>query len=274
MHNLHRSEFIWSCPTIVAISRLGTIWLSALLASCVALASHSALGQSSSEFVRPEYSILRTKIPPKIDGKLDEPAWLVAPSISNFVFPWFKDGLREQSVAKLLWDDEQIYVAHVCQDQFITARHSERDGPISQDDCFEIMLTPNIDRPNFYFNIEWNVLGGVLDNHRPEGAKGPRVQWNSHGVEVAGTFVGKLNDHSEDDQYWVCEVSIPLSNFAKVVRSMPPRAGDVWYMNLNRHGGDRNQQFSQWSPGDSPAPAFHTPHRFGKAIFSGQVVPF
>lgn len=227
------------------------------------------------EFKPPTYEILRAQEPLVIDGKLDEPAWIAAPSVGPFHFTWYKAGKREQTVAKLLWDDEYLYVGHICQDEHITARHTKRDGPISQDDCFEVMFAPNAEKPNVYFNIEWNVIGGYVDNHRPHGPKQPRAKvWDAQGVKLAGTFVGTLNNDDDRDHYWVAEVAIPFKNFQDYMPQTPPAVGTVWHLNLNRHGGDTNMQYSQWSPADTDKPSFHTPHRFGRVKFSTRISPF
>jgi len=226
-------------------------------------------------FTPPRYTILRAGTPIKIDGKLDEPAWLAAPDFGKFHFPWWKQGKQEQTIAKMLWDDKNLYVACLCQDAHITARHKERDGKIPEDDCFEVMIAPHLDKPLVYFNLEWNVVGGLVDNFRPNGPRQPRApRWDAEGVQIAGTYVGTLNDDSDTDQYWIAEVAIPLGNFASVAGHSPPRPGERWRLNLNRHGGATNLQYSQWSPGDTPTPAFHTPHRFGEVTFSERASPF
>ncbi len=223
----------------------------------------------------PSYTAYRSASPIVIDGKLDEPAWFVAPDAGAFHFPWWKSGAKERSIAKLLWDDQNLYVAHISEDQFITAKHRERDGRIPEDDCFEIMIAPNPATPNIYFNLEWNVIGGLVDNFRPDGPTKPRAPvWNAEGVEIAGHYSGTLNDDSDRDRYWLVEVKIPLSNFAKVAARIPPSAGERWNINLNRPGGTVNPQYSQWSAADTPNPSFHTPHRFGTLIFSAEVAPF
>ncbi|RPI84232.1 MAG: hypothetical protein EHM42_07670 [Planctomycetaceae bacterium] len=223
----------------------------------------------------PVYQIHRTGTPIAIDGRLDEPAWFAAPEVGPFQFTWHKHGTQEQSVAKLLWDDENLYVAHICEDAHITARHTQHDGPIPEDDCFEVIFAPDPARPDVYFNIEWNVIGGYVDNHRPEGPKKPRAKvWDAEGVRIAGTFEGTLNDDSDTDSRWTVEVSIPLRNFAKYMPHMPPQPGSHWNLNLNRHGGQTNAQYSQWSRADTSTPSFHTPHRFGKAEFSATTAPF
>ena len=217
----------------------------------------------------PEYTVLRAATPPVIDGKLDEAAWAAAPAIRDFVFPWWKEGKKEPTVAKLLWDDEHLYVAFICQDAHITARHTARDGKIPEDDCVEIMLTPDADRPHVYFNVEFNVIGGILDNFRPDGPDKPRApKWDAEGLKLAGTHDGTLNDDRDTDRSWQVEVAIPWRNFAAHMKSLPPRAGAVMRANLNRHGGATNPQYSQWSHGGTPKPAFHTPDRFGRLTLS------
>jgi len=174
----------------------------------------------------------------------------------------------------MLWDDEYVYIAHICHDAHITARTEEHGGPVSKDDCFEIMVAPNPDRPNFYFNIERNVIGGYVDGHRPDGSKKPRVPWDVEGARFSGSVKGTTNDDSDVDSWWIGEVAIPLKNFAKHMPRFPPHPGDEWRINLNRHGGDTNMQYSQWSPSDTPQPAFHVPHCFGALRFSAAVSPF
>ena len=220
------------------------------------------------EFERPVYQVLRTSRPLKIDGCLDEADWKSATEIRDFHFPWHTTGKKETTSAKMLWDDQYLYLGHICDDAWITARCQEHDGPVAKDDCFEVMVAPNVDKPNVYFNIEWNVLGAWVDNHRPNGPRQPRApKWDATGVRIVGRFLGTLNNDRDRDQWWMAEVAIPLTNFSAVAKNTPPKTGDSWYLNLNRHGGDTNLQYSQWSPADTPRPSFHTPHRFGRILF-------
>ncbi len=222
----------------------------------------------------PSYEIYRTAEPIRIDGKLDELAWLAAPSLGPFRFTWYQQGEKEQTVAKMLWDDQHLYIAHLCQDAHITARHKNHDDPIPEDDCFEIMLAPDPEEGERYFNIEWNLHGGYVDGHRPAGPSGPREPWDVEGLKVASTFVGTLNNDADRDRHWIVEVALPLRNFSQYMPHTPPKPGYRWRVNFNRHGGDTNMQYSQWSSGDTPQPAFHTPHRFGYVTFTDKTSPF
>ncbi|MFN8857922.1 MAG: carbohydrate-binding family 9-like protein, partial [Planctomycetaceae bacterium] len=150
-------------------------WLGLVFAAAIARGGDPPPVPSASpapepaDWVPPIYEIHRAGGKLTIDGKLDEPAWFAAPSCGPFHFTWYRQGKQEQSVAKLLWDDEYLYVAHVCEDAHIAGRHREHDGPIPEDDCFEVIFAPNPEHPEVYFNVEWNVVGGYIDNFRPEG---------------------------------------------------------------------------------------------------------
>jgi Carbohydrate-binding family 9 len=245
--------------------------------SCLALTVMTAMAATAAEPADgslPRYEIRRVTVPPQIDGRLEEPAWFAAEKLSPFHFPWLKEGNAEQTVVKLLWDDAHLYVAHVCEDTHITARYRAHNDPIPQDDCFEIMFAPHGEHPESYFNIEWNVLGGYIDGRRPEGPRGPRVEWDVEGMRIAGSIEGTANDPADSDRFWTVELAIPFRSFASAMPHVPPRAGDPWRANFNRHGGEINPQYSQWSPGDSPTPAFHAPHRFGTLLFSAETIPF
>ncbi|MBA4107783.1 MAG: hypothetical protein C0485_18775 [Pirellula sp.] len=250
------------------LTRIGPL----LAALCIVLSSQAANVAAESAAL-PSFVVCRTSEPIVVDGRLDEPAWSAAKSLGSFQFPWFQEGVRENSVVKLLWDAENLYIGCVCEDRHIAARAAEHDGAVAKDDCMEIMIAPDPSRPNRYFNVEWNVLGGYVDGHRPNAAEGGRVEWNAEGVQVKGCVEGTSNDESDEDQCWTVETVIPLANFRESMAAYPPAEGTEWRANFNRHGGDVNQQFSQWSAVDSPTPAFHAPHRFGTLRFSEQSPP-
>lgn len=223
----------------------------------------------------PEYTIYRAGTPIVVDGRLDEPAWTAAPDVGAFVFPWYRDGKREQTVAKILWDDTNLYVAFICEDAHIWAVHTERDSRVWEDDAVEVFTAPDPGRLDHYFNIEMNVLGIFLDEFRTAGPGTPPIdEWAANGVQIKTSLVGTLNDDTDEDAYWILEAAIPFSNFAAVARNTPPRPGNVWRLNLNRLGGNTNQQYSQWSASRTPRPSFHVPADFGRVTFSDRASPF
>lgn len=223
----------------------------------------------------PSYTIYRINSPINIDGRLDESAWQITPTVGPFQFPWHTEGKKEQTVARLLWDDTTLYVSYRCEDAHISGQFTKRDEPVYRDDCVELFTAPNPNRLDQYFNFEMNVRGALLDNYHTKGpgSGSKKHKWNSQGIKIAVKIDGTLNDDSDTDRHWILEAAIPLSNFQGVAAHIPPHGGDLWRLNLNRCGGTTNQQFSQWSPSDSQKPAFHMPASFGRVTFSTSEPP-
>lgn len=99
--------------------------VSALLAILAALPVSGGDALPKAKLQRPECTVFRAGTPITIDGRLDEAAWFAAPVIGEFHFPWWKEGRKEQTRARLLWDDHNLYLAF-CEDGCITARHIDQ----------------------------------------------------------------------------------------------------------------------------------------------------
>ncbi len=215
----------------------------------------------------PHYDILHTTAPITIDAKLDEPDWLRAAPAGDFHFNWYHHGVKEQTIAKMLWDDDNLYIAFHCLDRHISADVLMRHGPVSLDDSAEVFLSPNIEKPRNYYGFEINAIGTMLNFIRADWYKGPFFS-EPQGVRHRTTFHGWPAKHdSPDDSFWVLELAIPWKNFAHDAPHTPPREGDRWRLNLNRAGGQTNAQFSTWSPVNTPQPNFHVPDAFGTVRF-------
>ena len=112
---------------------------------------------------RPSYTIYRAGGPITIDGRLDEPAWFAAPSVGPFRFAWWKAGKKEQTVAKMLWDDEHLYVAFLCQDAHISGVQTRHDTSVWLDDC-DASLRSNKTRRRVQLRLVYQSFssGGAL----------------------------------------------------------------------------------------------------------------
>lgn len=212
--------------------------------------------------------VTRTSSRIVIDGKSDEADWKRATSVGDFVFTWWNqgDGEPQQTDARLLWDDENLYVSFQCQDKDVQAVHTERDSPVYRDDCVEVFASPVVDHPERYFNIEMNALGTQLEQYRPSGDPNQK-EWNPDGIRVAVSIDGTLNDSSDTDRGWTLEVAIPFQLFKDAIPNGKPNIGDRWRMNLNRLEGNMKVK-SQWSQGDRNFPRFHHPEFFGTVLFA------
>jgi inosine-uridine nucleoside N-ribohydrolase len=232
------------------------------LEAMIALATEPLAGQPA-----PQYEILRTSGPITIDARLDEASWRKAPTAGAFHFNWWTGGEQEQTEARLLWDDENLYVAWYCHDKHISASVTQRHGPVSNDDCVEIFLSPNPEKVRNYYTFEINAIGSMLNRARTDWWTGPPT-WEPEGVRYRTSFHSATpKREAPDDNHWIVELAIPFRNFARDAAHVPPKPGDTWRLNLYRTGGVTNKQSSSWSPIRPPSRTFHTPESFGTVRF-------
>ncbi len=214
----------------------------------------------------PEYTIRRTVGPIQVDGRLDEPSWRAAKPVGPFDSPWYEGDRKPRATeARMLWDDEYLYVGFTVEDEHITSFYTDRDDPVWREDCVEVFVAPDPDNVPIYFNFEFNALGTILDrtSYLDQG-----LEWNADGIRVAVTYEGTLNDDSVPDEGWVAEIAIPFRAFAGAARHLPPRDGDTWRLNLYRLNDESDRQHSVWSHTGTERPSFHEPERFGVVHFS------
>lgn len=105
----------------------------------------------------PRYEVKRASGRIVIDGKPDEKAWEAAP-VAELVFAWeSQTGAKQKTAARLLWDDNFLYVSYDCEDAEITARYQERDEPVYLDDAVEIFVNPRPSQTGAYYGLEMNA---------------------------------------------------------------------------------------------------------------------
>jgi hypothetical protein len=220
----------------------------------------------------PEYVVKRTTQKITIDGKLDEPDWASAKSFGDFKFPWWKEGEKEQTEAKMLWDDKFLYVSFHCDDKHIWADHYDINTSTCLDDCAEIFWNPNPGGGMSFNQFEINCFGNVLSEYY-NFEKGMNSGLHTVMVPHIGhTTQGTVNNDADTDKGWIVEVAIRFSDYPELSKKIAPSDGDMWRVGLHRCGGKTNEQYSQWSPSQTPGPNFHRPQDFGKIIFSGEKV--
>lgn len=190
----------------------------------------------------PEYAVCRTKTGIRIDGTVNESDWNKAHPV-QFIFPWndVEKESRQGTISRLLWDDEYLYILYQCDDPFLHATVTTRDGPIYEEDAVEFFATPNAKDISAYVGFEMNVLGTLFDYIAFGGGTAwtPNIhpRWQSEGVEIASTYRGTLNAHEDIDGGWILEIAIPLGNFRHLGGRIPPHHGDQWRAALNRTAG-------------------------------------
>ena len=226
---------------------------------------------SSTAFAeKPEYTVYRTTGGIVVDGILDEEDWKNAPSFGDFKFPWWENGAKEQTEAKMLWDGKFLYLSFKCDDSHIWAEYFDHNSATCRDDCAEIFWSPAPVTDKGYYMFEMNCIGNVLSVCND--LKKDILQNKILLPHIAQTIQGTVNNDDDKDSGWILEVAIRFGDYTTLTDDATPKSGDIWKIGLNRCGGKTNQQYSQWSPSQTDRPNFHKPEDFGTIHFSAKPV--
>jgi hypothetical protein len=210
----------------------------------------------------PIYHCRRTPDPITIDGRIEK-AWEPEVEVARLVAPWSADpATPRNTVARLLWDDDYLYVGFQCPDPDIQGSMKQRDQNLwEEDEVVELFADAGADQ-GCYLEFEVNPLNTVVDLVIPKaGSPGPiegKKMWDAKGMRTAvSTLPGG----------WRVEMAIPLVCFLDAPNT-PPKPGDEWRINLYRVDAVREQvEYQAWSPTNTPEPSFHVPERFGTLRF-------
>ena len=217
----------------------------------------------------PSYTAYRTSGGIVLDGILDESDWALAPSLGDFSFPWWSEGTKEQTEAKMLWDNTYLYIAISCDDRYIWADHVNTYDWTYKDDCAEFFWNPSPDQSDTYYFFEMNCIGNILCVWDYQGEF---LENKARLPRIATAVNGTVNKDYNVDTGWVLEIAIRFDDYTELYDGRTPDPGDVWRVNVNRCGGQKNAQYSQWSPSRTEQPNFHRPEDFGYLSFSGKTV--
>ena len=249
------------------------------LALCVASLTSVALAQTKQPAPLPlpaaepkVYEVHRTKDPINVDGKSDEKAWKQAAWTSDFVDieGAIKPKPRFRTRAKMLWDDQYLYIAAELEEPEVKASLTKHDSVIFHDNDFEVFLKPLVDQEG-YFEFEMNALntGWDLYLNKPYRMGGKADNsWEMEGLKTAVAVQGTLNHPEDKDTGWTLEIAIPWTAFSSRQPVPKPEAGTEWRINFSRvewKVGQPKEDNWVWSP--QGVVNMHVPERWGYLRF-------
>ncbi len=245
-----------------------------------------------------------------IDGKLDEAAWKLAPRSPRFVDIISGKATRFSTQARVLWDDDCLYVGFEVEEPDVQARLTRRDAPIYTENDVEVFIAGEAG----YYELEINALGtlyeaffvwqsdyvsggfaadpsfrrdakgvinfnGVGFKSHPRGRRIGFMRWDFPGLRSAVHVDGTLNDDSDRDNGWSVEFAFPWHSAGMHAlaradkRAVPPHDGDTWRIDFSRFNRKKH------GPGDSGGWVWsrhgawdsHIPECFVKVTFSREV---
>ena len=201
------------------------------------------------QYPQKTYDCQFTKAPIKMDGKLDDPAWLVARWSDDFVDIQGPElpKPRYRTRMKMLWDDTYLYIGALMEEPHVWASLRNHDDIVFRDNDFEVFIDPDGDAREYY-ELEVNAFGTIFDLylHRRYKEEGPAEHgWNCEGLKTAIHIDGTLSDPTDTDKGWSLEWAIPWSSlkppswdkpsFGEQARAAAaPKFGDEWRINFSR----------------------------------------
>lgn len=255
------------------------------------------------------YVCYRTDDVLRIDGRLEEAAWLrIGQS------PFFTDIVTGESAwlstsVSLLWDDQFLYVGYSVEEPNVQAELTVRDSKIWKENDVELFIAGQdayyeleINARNTIYEVFWiwkdilkqgnqyygrpefdpetnrvMTLAGVGGHVHPRGERWGFLDWDFPGLQHAVDVQGTLNDSGDSDRGWTVELALPWAGLRLLAdgRSLPPEHGDEWRVDCSRFQtvdakGKRLKRSAGWTWTRHGYYDSHIPERFTIVEFSEQ----
>ncbi|MBI4484632.1 MAG: carbohydrate binding family 9 domain-containing protein, partial [Acidobacteria bacterium] len=178
----------------------------------------------------------RATSPIAVDGRLDEPAWQVAPIARGFIQNEPREGepATFDTEVRIVYDEEAIYFGVVAADpepSGIVVTDLKKDYAVDGSDAFVILLDTFHDGRNGY-QFATNPAGAKWDAQLAHEGRDFNVNWDGMwAVETRITETG-----------WVAEIVIPFRTL-----KFADRDPQTWGVNFRRKVRRLNED-SYWSP--------------------------
>jgi hypothetical protein len=182
-----------------------------------------------------EVNAVRTNLPIKIDGDINEEAWKQATKISNFVEwrPTFGKPESEESKTEIyiLYDDKAFYIGGYCHEITIDSISKELVGRdvVGVNDFVGVIFDTYNDKING-FGYYVTALGEQFD-----------AKYSSNGEDGSWSSVYETNSKIVKDG-WTFEMRIPYAAIRFVAKP-----NQTWGMNITRKRTKSGKQY-MWNP--------------------------
>lgn len=173
-----------------------------------------------------------------IDGRDNDEAWQSARWTDDFIDieGGSKAKPRLNTRAKMLWDDQYLYIYAKLDEPHVWGDLKDHDAIIYHNNDFEIFIKPS-DQHDFYYEIEVNALNTIMDLMMPKPYRlggDALMHWDVKGIKSSIHVEGTLNNGSDQDKYWSVEMAIPFKSLSTYARHATPKAGSYWKINFSR----------------------------------------
>jgi len=215
------------------------------------------------------YEIQKITQPVTIDANWDKEIWQNIPALTLDLYMGDKPQHRPKTQAKLLYDDDALYVIFRVEDQYVRAVAQDFHDSVCRDSCVEFFFSPDKTVEAGYFNLEMNCGGTILlyFNTEPEHNQALDIT-DCRKIEVAHTLPKNIDPEITKPTTWSVEYRLPHAILEKYCSVTKPASGVTWRANFYKCADATSRpHWLTWNKVDHPTPDFHLPKFFGTVIF-------
>lgn len=220
------------------------------------------------------YVVRRAWSPPPLTPAWDARAWSAAETAPVDHFHPRSTDHRPVVAARLLYDDEALYLQfRVCDDRYVRVVSTRFMAPVYRDSCVEFFVRPRPDAG--YFNFEINAGGTLLASYVRDwrrNEKGladaqPLSEEAAATIRIAASLPRLIEPELHGPLTWGIAARIPYAVFDPFIGAVTPRSGAEWRGNFYKCAdGTSHPHWASWSP-IGEALNFHCPEHFGRLRF-------
>ena len=182
---------------------------------------------------------------------------------------------RPLTTARLLYDDQNLYLHFRVRDQYVRCTHIGHQAEVFRDSCAEFFVRPKPGKG--YFNFETNCGGSMLlyfiEDHR-RGFGGGFAKYEQvepalvNNLQIVHSMPEKVDPEIQEPVEWHLQLSIPFALFEHFVGPLEPSAQRRWMGNFYKCADDTSHpHWGTWSPIEKEL-NFHLPQYFGSLRFA------
>ncbi len=192
------------------------------------------------------YIIKRTE---KSELTMWDTEWEKANVAEISVINWQEYDYKPHTTAKMLYNDNGIYVQMETDEEDLIARCTEQNGNVCNDSCMELFIRPN-ENDARYINIEFNAFNTINIGYRYD-------RHNKVLPDVKNTYFSP--ESFVEKNRWVLQFIIPFEFIDGIYGGHTKKM----YGNIYKCGEDtKRPHFVTYAPINTPTPDFHRPEYF------------
>jgi hypothetical protein len=217
------------------------------------------------------YAVRWRPEPFPIDGDWDKRAWQAVEPVTLDNYMGDEPRHRPRVQAKVVYDDQALYVIFRVEDRYVRSVTTELHGPVCTDSCVEFFFTPGEDLAAGYLNLEINGGGTMLFCHQlGRDRQVTRVApEDCRQITLAHSLPAVVEPEISDPVTWTLEYRLPLAVVAAYCPLTKPAPGVVWRANFHKIADATSApHWLTWAKVENPTPDFHLPRYFGTLVFA------